>query len=598
MRRRPAAPGWASALALLLAACLAGAVHADDPARIRAARHQLESGRALLAEGRLGAAERELRRGLEIAPDDARLHRALARVLEAAGRPEDAAAARERADALDPPAPALPAAPLASGAGRALWIVPPGREAEVPADLPPEALAETLAARVRTRLPGIALETGDAGRLAEGRTRLDGTRAGLALSVRLERVFCGDTVKDGRFGVARLRVAAARPDTPLLGPRSVQTVVDAPRAPMGCARESVARALEDALALPAIREALAAAPPSAPPGAWSRESVRALFPGIGTTVLGLLRRGRALLASGQLEEAAAAFDAAVEADPGDDHAQAFRHEARRALAMTREIDGGAEGGDLEPRLSAAQRAAAEQALAEERSRRRELETALAVLDEDVHLPSPEALAGLRPAEIREPDAFGPRLARERAGGPVGARAAYAPDGSVIARYFAPSAGGPPVVREEDTDRDGRADRWVVYRGRARHEIFEDGDGRGRPDSHFVFAPGGEPLERVELGLDASGRPRHVLLYRDGQMIAEHTDTDGDGTLDRFDRLDDRGQVDLREEDLDGDGDVDVRSVFRSGKLLRREIEDPARVPDADTAPVPDVRPAARPATPE
>jgi len=554
----------------------------DAATRERAARHQLQNGRALRAEGRLDAAERVLRRGLEIAPDDARLHRALARVLEAAGRPEDAASARARADALAPPAPSLPATPRADGTARALWIVPPGRDAELPAELPPDVLAATLADRARQRLPGLAVERGDATAVSEGRRRLAARGAGLVLSVRLERVFCGDTVKDGRFGVARLRVAAARRDAPVLAPRSLRHVVEDPRSPLGCAHESVARALEALLDLPEVARALADAPRAPRETAWSRTAVRAVFPGVGASVLAHVRRGRGLLASGELDAARAAFDAALEADPGDPHARAYRDEARRALAMTREIDARSGGGTpaLDPRLSPAQRAAAEQALEGERHRHRELETALAVLDEDVRLPAPEALAGLRASAIRAPDAFGPRLARERAAGPVEARAAFAPDGSVIARYFVPAGGGPPLVREDDTDGDGSADRWVVYRDGVRREIFEDADGTGGPDSRFVFADGGEPLRRVELGLDAEGRPRHVLLYRDGALTAERADTDGDGALDRFDRLDADGHLALREEDLDGDGDVDVRSVFRAGTLERREIEDPAHVPDS------------------
>jgi hypothetical protein len=39
-------------------------------------------------------------------------------------------------------------------------------------------------------------------------------------------------------------------------------------------------------------------------------------------------------------------------------------------------------------------------------------------------------------------------------------------------------------------------------------------------------------------------------------------------------------VDLREEDLDGDGEIDVRSVFRQGKLVRRELSDLDHPPES------------------
>jgi len=53
------------------------------------------------------------------------------------------------------------------------------------------------------------------------------------------------------------------------------------------------------------------------------------------------------------------------------------------------------------------------------------------------------------------------------------------------------------------------------------------------------------------------------------------DVDGDGRFDRFDHFDAQGRVELRDEDLTGDGRIDVRTTFRDGRLLKREITDPA-----------------------
>ena len=36
---------------------------------------------------------------------------------------------------------------------------------------------------------------------------------------------------------------------------------------------------------------------------------------------------------------------------------------------------------------------------------------------------------------------------------------------------------------------------------------------------------------------------------------------------------------VRDEDLDGDGNVDVRTVYRAGKLVRRELASPELAPD-------------------
>ncbi|MGH0028699.1 MAG: hypothetical protein ACQGVC_02835 [Myxococcota bacterium] len=128
--------------------------------------------------------------------------------------------------------------------------------------------------------------------------------------------------------------------------------------------------------------------------------------------------------------------------------------------------------------------------------------------------------------------------------------------------------------------DGRPDRWIAYRDGARDEIFEDRSGRGAPDLHLVFAPGGEPLERVSLDADGDGRPERVFRYADGRLRTEEADTNGDGRLDTFDRIGNDGRVDVREEDLDGDGAIDVKSVFRAGKLVRREITSPELVPES------------------
>ena len=292
--------------------------------------------------------------------------------------------------------------------------------------------------------------------------------------------------------------------------------------------------------------------------------------------------GHALLARGEVEQAAEAFRRAARIDPDDLLARSYLGEAEATLALSRELSarrGAKDRGRLDPRFTPDQLALLEARFAEEERLRDELLAALAILEEDVELADPEVLAALRPARITDPDAFGPQLARQRAGGPIEARPAYARNGQELARYYFPAGGDRPVLREDDNDGDGVPDRWIGYTGAVRTEIWEVRRGSGRPEVHFVFAPSGSPLLRIELDASGDGRPDRIFRYAEGALVAEARDTSGDGRLDTFERFDDRGRVAVREEDLDGDGQVDVRSVYRAGKLVRRELSSPELAPD-------------------
>ena len=59
----------------------------------------------------------------------------------------------------------------------------------------------------------------------------------------------------------------------------------------------------------------------------------------------------------------------------------------------------------------------------------------------------------------------------------------------------------------------------------------------------------------------------------GRLAHASIDVDGDGQLDRFEHLDADGRVAVREEDLTGDGRIDVCTTFRAGRLVKREIMD-------------------------
>lgn len=563
---------------------------ASSPQSVRAggsdpllARYALEQGRALQREGRIEAAVRVLREGVQRAPESAALRRALARALEAQGSGADAAEEWARADAIDPPPPPLPDAALpGGGAGLLVALVQAeGDPPDLAAPTWPEADSETaLTDRLARRLPRARVLRADPGSVAAARQWLTAEGARAAISIALERDWCGFTVKDGHFGIAVLRVAAAAPGRAATQPHRVTAILEEPRGPADCRSEAVARALERALAGADVEDAVGAARA----GDWSREALRALFPGITWRMHEALRSGRALLAAGDLAAAQSAFESAAAIDREDPDAQAYLADTALTLDLARQLAarpgsgrgaGAAEA--LEPRLTPERREAAERALEDERRRRDELLAALAVLDEDLAPPPAATLEALRSVEVSGSDAFGTHLARERAGGEVVARVAYAPDGSELARYYMPRAGGAPVLREEDTDGDGEPDRWIAYRDGARSEIFEAGTSR-RPELHFVFADGGSRLVRVEVDRPSDGRPERIFLYDGGRLHAEEIDTDGDGRLDRFDRFDDAGRVALREEDLDGDGAIDVRSLYEGGHLVRREFNDTRLAP--------------------
>lgn len=601
---------WLACLAASLA-CVGEntrqAPEATDADRARYARRRLEDSRALVAEGRLEHAEGNLRRGIAMAPEDAELHRALARLLEDTNRSDEARSHRKRADQIDPVAP-LPDQPMAESS-QGLVVVLVATDPSVPfasRQAPTGRLAaESLRDRLRIRLPSAMFLEHDPESVADARRLLPRYAPRAVISLRIDRSYCAESIKDGPFGVAWLRVAAQVPGRAAAAVSRVRAVVNDPDPVPECESQAIGRALELVLAEPIVRAAIATPArqqdATAEKQPWSREAVRALFPRIGIRIGEEIEAGRVQLAGGDIGMAADAFRRAVHIDPQDPYARAYLRETEITLAMLRELAErrsartGAKSpleydtDSIDPRLSPAQIATAEARLAEERRRRDDLLVALAVLDEDLEMPPERLLATLRAAAIPDPETFGVWEARRRAGGNVVARVAYAPSGGVLARYYYADPGdGIPLVREEDTDGDAQPDRWIGYRGTHRAEIWEDSQDQGRPDRHFVFARGGSPLIRIEIDEDANTDPERVFHYENGTLAAEERDTDGDGTIDRFDRFDASGLVSERAEDLNGDGKIDIRDIYRAGRLVRREINDPevvTRTRPSDAPPV-------------
>ena len=191
-------------------------------------------------------------------------------------------------------------------------------------------------------------------------------------------------------------------------------------------------------------------------------------------------------------------------------------------------------------------------------------------------PTPGTVANMRKAELRDSSATGIALTRRRLpqGSAVEVRTLFAPDGSVLARYYFAEGSPTPILREEDRDGDGRPDRWVGYQDGLIRDVWERNGGSGPPTLHVVYGPGGSPIERIEVDPDGDGELEHVFVYADGRLREESSDTNGDGAFDRFQHFDARGTLTIREEDVDGDAEIDVRTAFTDGRIVRREILNP------------------------
>ena len=155
----------------------------------------------------------------------------------------------------------------------------------------------------------------------------------------------------------------------------------------------------------------------------------------------------------------------------------------------------------------------------------------------------------------------------------------------------------------DDDDDGRADGWEEYeQGRMRQRTL-DRDRDGTPDAFYLYAGDSLTLERHDG--DNDGRIDREIHYRDRQRVRAEEDLDRDGRTDvwyrygthdgvefvtrierdkqglgrpdvieTFAARGDESQLTRREEDVDGDGKADIVSIFREGKLVRRELASP------------------------
>lgn len=535
--------------------------------RERFVRRRIEDAQAFRVQQRLEAAEHQLRLALGSDPENGRAHHLLARTLHEQGRTEEAKRHEARAAALSPPPPPPPETPLVQDAsGVLVMLLPPEPSATAapePGGWPSPRVPHRMAKRLRARLPGARVEEASPRSSAEAEQWLRRQAPRAALSMRADEARCGESAKDGPFAIAALTVVSAQAGALPDEPARVRTDDDRPPIGDGCTDVALDRAVDLALSLPGVRDALAA-PKRTVDGAWPALAVRALLPLVDVHAARELERARAEAA----EHGAPLHETTV--------IGAAEEERLAERARTPQAPG---SGDAESE-------AVEAELAAERRRRDQLLAALRVDELALRAPSAEEIAVLRVVKMRDPDGVGPRLARERAGGrPVEVRMLDDGQGRSLARFYFQPGATEPLLREEDSNQDGVADRWTAYASGRPREVLEDRGASGRVNARRILEADGLATERIEIDMDGDGRAERVFHYAAGTLSGGDTDTNADGILDRFERFDIGGSVSSRDDDLDGDGTVDVHSEFRAGKLTRRELRDAAQL-EAVTRPVP------------
>jgi len=139
-------------------------------------------------------------------------------------------------------------------------------------------------------------------------------------------------------------------------------------------------------------------------------------------------------------------------------------------------------------------------------------------------------------------------------------------------YFNPSNPGEIVRQEEATTGNGRVDTWSYFRdGKlVRREV--DSRLKGMADTFYFYE--NDTLVREERDELGRGFANHRAFYQNGRLAKVEKDSTGSGKPDRWIYYDpsQSGEVIIREEqDLNGDGFVDIWSHYENGRLARRDL---------------------------
>ena len=168
-------------------------------------------------------------------------------------------------------------------------------------------------------------------------------------------------------------------------------------------------------------------------------------------------------------------------------------------------------------------------------------------------------------------------------------------------------GGRLVGRNLDNNHDGRLDVFETYSAGLMATRSLDLDHDGVVDAYYTYEGRYLALERHDANND--GNIDLVIQYRAGRRVSSQEDTNRDGRTDTWiryrlkDGFETISQIDIdragrgfadtfetfearqgkamlarRDQDLDGDGKIDLVSIYREGKLVRRNILKPEVVP--------------------
>ena len=147
------------------------------------------------------------------------------------------------------------------------------------------------------------------------------------------------------------------------------------------------------------------------------------------------------------------------------------------------------------------------------------------------------------------------------------------------------ADGRMTRREVDRDDDGVRDAFYIYEGDSLTKERHDSNNDGKIDLVMSF----QARRRVQSEEDRNhdGRMDRWTTFRTSSglelPIRIERDSKGRGfadTFEHFSAVDGKAVLVRREEDMNGDGKIDVVSLYENGKLVRREISDPALLPEA------------------
>jgi hypothetical protein len=142
------------------------------------------------------------------------------------------------------------------------------------------------------------------------------------------------------------------------------------------------------------------------------------------------------------------------------------------------------------------------------------------------------------------------------------------------------------LRELDRDDDGVRDVFYRYRGESLIEERHDANNDGTIDLVITYEK--RLRVRAEEDTDRDGRMDLWTRYANGansenseQVSQIERDLRGGGFADTFEIFESqngRSMLVRREQDLNGDGEIDVVSFYVDGKLVRRQIRDSDLIP--------------------